>query len=225
MNPDLTIEGGEPLEDDDSPEATADPQADTRQRILDVARDLFAKYGYEGAGIRLITTQAEVNLGAVTYHFKTKEHLYFQVLMSLVGPLGRRIGAQVMTPLAPLERIEGTVRVFFSHIRQHPQMPAIMVRELVSGRPIAGPIKLMMGKVIPLVAATIAEGQKDGSIRAGDPVLLTLSTFAQPVYLNIARTALQEVAGLDFNDADSYARIVDHCVTTVRRQLANHTVT
>jgi hypothetical protein len=123
------------------------------------------------------------------------------------------------SPVPPLDRVERMVRAFFLHIRMHPEMPAIMVRELASGRAIAPTILEMMRMAVPLVASIIQQGQADGSIRPGDPLLLTLSTFAQPVYLNLARPALAAVAGLDLADEAHFQRVVDHAATTVRRAL------
>lgn len=48
----------------------------TRQRLLDVACELFAKKGFKSVTIADICTQAQANIAAVNYHFGTKEDLY-----------------------------------------------------------------------------------------------------------------------------------------------------
>ena len=48
--------------------------------LIDVAEELFALHGYNAASVRDITTQAKVNLGAMTYHFGTKENLLKAIL-------------------------------------------------------------------------------------------------------------------------------------------------
>lgn len=52
---------------------------DTKARILEVANELFATRGFDGASIRDIANAAEVNLAAINYHFKNKENLYREV--------------------------------------------------------------------------------------------------------------------------------------------------
>ena len=198
-------------------DATAEP--DARDRLLVAARQAFARHGFDGASVRDITAAAGVNLGAITYHYGSKDALYHEVLRSLVGPVGEQLRISMEAAAPPLDRIDLAVRAFFAHIATHPEMPAIMVREMAGGRAIAEPILAMMGTAIPLVAGAIGEGQRNGTIRAGDPLLLTLSTFAQPVYLNLARPALAIVAGLDLADPVSYARVVDHAALAVRRAL------
>lgn len=48
---------------------------DTRQRILDVAERLFMEHGYEATSMRMLTSEADVNLASVNYHFGSKEAL------------------------------------------------------------------------------------------------------------------------------------------------------
>lgn len=192
---------------------------DARSRLLAAARAQFARDGYDGATVRTICRRARVNLSAVPYYFGTKQALYAAVLNELVGPIAARVQLAAQAPRPALDRIETVVREFFDHIRNNPDMPSIMVREMASGREIAGPVRQMMGRALPALAAVIAEGQRDGSIRPGDPLLLALSTIAQPVYLNLARPAIAVVAGIDPHDQAVVGRIVEHVVTTVRAAL------
>lgn len=47
----------------------------TRERILDVALDLFRQRGYESTTMRMIATKAGVALGNSYYYFPSKDHL------------------------------------------------------------------------------------------------------------------------------------------------------
>lgn len=53
---------------------------DTKQKILDAARVLFAAHGFDGTSVRDIATTAEVNVASVNYHFHSKEKLFFSVI-------------------------------------------------------------------------------------------------------------------------------------------------
>ena len=63
------------------------PATATRNRILDAAEGLFAEKGYAGASIRRITAEAEVDLGAVRYHFGSKDALFGEVMRRRLVPL------------------------------------------------------------------------------------------------------------------------------------------
>lgn len=193
-----------------------------RRRLLDAARTQFARHGYEAATVRNLARAAEVNLAAITYHFGSKRRLYGEVLMELVGPLGARIEWVSRAPVAPLARLERAVRAFFDHIAAHPEMPPLMVREMASGAQVAEEITYAVRRALAALVGIIKEGQQDGSIRQGDPLLLALSTIAQPVYLNLARPALAAVTGLDQNDPATRERLVEHAVRIIRAALATH---
>lgn len=188
-------------------------------RLLAAGRELFARNGYDGTSVRAITSKSKANLGAITYHFGSKHVLYYAVLSLLMKPLGKRVSFSLLSERPPLDKVESVVRVFFDHIRANQDMPAIMIREMASGRPVPRLVAETMGQVLQQLSAVIAEGQADGTIRPGDPLLLALSCVAQPIYLNLARRAIAAAAGLDQDDAAVFHRVVEHAVETVRASL------
>ncbi len=52
-----------------------------RAKIIEAAGQLFEKKGYTGVTVRDITKKAKTPLGAMNYHFRSKETLYHEVLM------------------------------------------------------------------------------------------------------------------------------------------------
>ena len=61
--------------------------AATRTRILKTAERLFAEHGFDTVSLRHITTEAEVNLASVNYHFGSKEALVHEVIANRIGPI------------------------------------------------------------------------------------------------------------------------------------------
>ena len=61
-------------------------QADTRQRALDVALELFAEQGYEKTSLREIAERLDVTKAALYYHFASKEALLAGIVDRLVEP-------------------------------------------------------------------------------------------------------------------------------------------
>ena len=59
----------------------------TKKSLLAAAGELFAKHGVDGVGIRAIAEKAGANQGAINYHFRSKEHLYGEVLQYAVSEL------------------------------------------------------------------------------------------------------------------------------------------
>jgi AcrR family transcriptional regulator len=62
---------------------------DTKTRILDAAERLLAERGFAACSLRAVTAEAGVNLGAVNYHFRSKEALIQAVFGRRLQPLNR----------------------------------------------------------------------------------------------------------------------------------------
>jgi AcrR family transcriptional regulator len=58
--------------------------AETRERIVQAAVNLFAENGYAATSVRDITAEAGTNVAAVNYHFQGKENLYLETFRSLL---------------------------------------------------------------------------------------------------------------------------------------------
>ncbi len=54
-------------------------KVEKRDRILDVAESLFARYGYDGVTMRQISTGAEVDVALANYHFGKKLDVFYAV--------------------------------------------------------------------------------------------------------------------------------------------------
>jgi AcrR family transcriptional regulator len=194
--------------------------ADTAAALLAAGRQLFARHGYDGASVRAITAAAGANLGAITYHFGSKKALYNQVVESCVLPLASRVEAALSQPGPVLDRVESVIRAYFEHFAQNPDLPQLMMQELVLG---GGPPEAAgppMRRIYGLIQAALREGQASGEIRAGDPVLLALSVISQPIFPMLVRRPIQAIAGLDLEDERTRERVMLQMVGFARAGLA-----
>jgi AcrR family transcriptional regulator len=90
--------------------ATTNGTPGTKDRILDAAEKLFSDQGFGETSLRAITTEADVNLAAVNYHFGTKDRLMEAVFERRLAPLNHeRIALldalEASDENPPLERI------------------------------------------------------------------------------------------------------------------------
>jgi AcrR family transcriptional regulator len=63
--------------------------ANTKERIIEAAEQLFADSGFSGTSLRQLTGKADVNLAAVNYHFGSKENLIQEVFKRRLDSLNR----------------------------------------------------------------------------------------------------------------------------------------
>lgn len=192
----------------------------TRDRLIATAQRLFARHGFRGASVRRITKEAGTNLGAITYHFGSKDALYQAVLSRLIDPLLQRVMAAVSTDTPPLDRVEGLMRAIFEHMLSNADVPCLMMHQMTMAGQFPAPGRRAQLEVRGMLEALIEEGQKDGSIREGDPSLLALSVVAQPIYFALACRPLAEVHGMDLADPSVRDRLVAHALDFARRGLA-----
>lgn len=62
-------------------------RGNTRQRIQEVALELFAEQGYEKTSLREIAERLDVTKAALYYHFKTKEEILVSIFEDLSRPI------------------------------------------------------------------------------------------------------------------------------------------
>ena len=73
---------------------------DTKNRILDAAEVLFAERGFADTSLRLITSEADVNLASVNYHLAPKKELIQAVLDRYLSPSCRALDGRLQTLMA-----------------------------------------------------------------------------------------------------------------------------
>jgi AcrR family transcriptional regulator len=83
-------------------------ESTTRERLIEVARDLFWRQGYVSTGIAEILTAADAGSGSLYYFFPTKEDLLLAVLEWYKANLWQAVVDPVFERVSdPIERIFG----------------------------------------------------------------------------------------------------------------------
>jgi len=113
--------------------SSASPRAaDTRQRLLEAAGEVFAEHGFRVATIQEICRRAEANIAAVNYHFSDKEQLYHEVIRYAEG--GSEPPRELPAGTSPEDRLRAHVEWFLLHLLAEGR-PAwhgrLMAREMI----------------------------------------------------------------------------------------------
>ncbi len=95
------------------------PTSDTRQRIQDVARELFAEKGVQRTSLQDIANRLGITKPALYYHFSSREDLVRSILTPLIEDGERFIAVQEKRTGAdragPRELLEGYFDFHFRH--------------------------------------------------------------------------------------------------------------
>jgi len=87
---------------------------DTKQRILQVAREAFAENGVKDATVRDICAKAGANMAAIHYHFGSKEKLFMAVLTELMLSSEKRYPSDM--GLAPGASAQDRLRAYITSL-------------------------------------------------------------------------------------------------------------
>ncbi|MEM7601297.1 MAG: TetR/AcrR family transcriptional regulator [Verrucomicrobiota bacterium] len=116
---------------------------ETKALLLDTAEKMFGDLGFDGVGLRALAEEADLNLGAVTYHFGSKANLYTETFLRrfrtanrerfrLLGEAEERSAGEAL----PLEVIlECFLWPPLEITGQHPSFFRLMLRNLVTPPP------------------------------------------------------------------------------------------
>ena len=85
-------------------ERRAREKSETRDKILDAARDLFISEGYEGVSMRKVAEKIEYSPTAIYVHFADKKDLFHQLCQEDFAKLAEAFQNPAM-PLDPIERL------------------------------------------------------------------------------------------------------------------------
>jgi len=108
----------------------------TRDRLLNAAREVFSQQGFQGATVREICRRAETNVAAVNYHFGSKDGLLAEAL-NFIQLKALQI-ANVKADACPEARLHLFIRDFMMMLldENNPSSQCqIMARELADPTP------------------------------------------------------------------------------------------
>jgi len=84
---------------------------ETKTALLQAAKRLVLERGYAGASVRELASASGTNLGAVNYHFGSRENLLNQAILEFFLEWGERVGELDVDPTSgPLEQLAARAR-------------------------------------------------------------------------------------------------------------------
>lgn len=82
----------------------------TRERLIEAARGLFAERGFHNATVRDIAMRAHTNLASINYHFRSKDDLYREVMRSSFRRRRDATTAECDEREGPVDRLRAFIR-------------------------------------------------------------------------------------------------------------------
>jgi AcrR family transcriptional regulator len=191
---------------------------DARQRLLETAEGLFAEKGFDGVGVRDITSAAGCNVAAINYHFGGKDKLYVEIMKGRMVALREiRLGsiAEVMSKEGTT--LEDLLRAFsWAFIdplvdeSRGGQIMKLMMREMLDPHL---PAEMFCDEVIKPVMGAIVEAlvKVCPGVEMNHIVLCVHSLIAQLMHTIHVSGMMANMEG-DECQCPSFEAFVDHIV-------------
>jgi AcrR family transcriptional regulator len=193
----------------------------TPERLILAARKLFAEKGFDRASVRAITRHAKANLGAVTYHFGSKDRLRDEVLTRMVAGLAARLEAVAALPLPAAERLPRLVQAVFAHGAEHPDTPHLLVRFLLHTGRLPAPVIERQRVLIGSVMKVIQDGIAAREFRPVNPFLAAFTLMSQCIWFHLIRGVATQISSASQLDSPEGASVMAaHISDVVLRALA-----
>ena len=145
-------------------------EANSRERLLETATELFAEKGYAGASVREIVEKAGVSKPVLYYYFKSKEGLFYAIL-EWAADVQQNILNEIFEARGTvLQRFIFLYRRVHEGIQQYKSL-YIMIHGLIYGPPEGVPeydFASFQRYMLDAVKRIYAEGLPSGEIRNAD---------------------------------------------------------
>jgi AcrR family transcriptional regulator len=160
-------------------------QQETHQRIMEAARSLFmGESGYEDTTVRKIADYADVSVGTVYLHFKSKLEIFAELVKEFQFSTMKEFNVGLSKDLSGLEQLKLLLSMFKRITSDTNSKLFIQLLVRLGARQdvneeVVEATAPFVNQFINIVSAIIAKGMEDGSfpIKRKDPLLVATVLF------------------------------------------------
>jgi len=105
-------------------------ETDTEQIILNAAKEVFFKKGYDGARMQEIADEAGMNKALLHYYFRSKDKLFEAIFNDAFQRFVPKMVEKMISNISFEEKIEAFVDNYITVIMEVPQIPIFILTEI-----------------------------------------------------------------------------------------------
>lgn len=171
-----------------------------RERIMEAARQVFASQGFAKTTVEAIASRAGVSNGLLYKFFRGKEHLFQEVVSSVVRDWVRAFVPDEDEELTPTKKLEAMFLRSVDFCRSHPLLPAVLTgEESLELERIGNPNRGRVYAHRDLLASVLRDGMKSGEFRA-DLDVESAADIIQQLHIDYSSRAYRRDAEFPSND-------------------------
>lgn len=187
-----------------------------RQTLLSAAEDLFAKHGFDGTSIRMISKELGVNSAMISYYFGSKEALYLQIFRNRLYEIAEEISRFDQLGLGPVQKLEAYLAVYINRISSNKSFHRLLYNQLVTGQypAIISMVSEARAQIYSFLLKIIKDGILSGHFNVTDAEMFALNilSFIPSVFTGNLLSLIH--LGEPMRD-DFARRMIDHIMQMV----------
>jgi AcrR family transcriptional regulator len=145
---------------------------ETRQRILEVALEAFARYGYDATGVAEICRRAGITKGGFYHHFPSKQAVFLDLFEQWLGGIDAQleaVRAEALTVPQELLGMTAMVRQVFQEASGKLPIFFEFLTKATHSQAVWSATAAPLRKYRAFLSEMIADGRKEGDLRPVDP--------------------------------------------------------
>ena len=158
----------------------------SRNKILEVAEQRFARSGFSGVGLKEVADGVGLSKSSLFHHFANKRALYTAVVEGVLARIDAHVRPALEAPGTATERLENALRALIDALAEHESTARLLLRALVEDNltPAAGedPIDDALGVLVQSFEALVRAGIESGEFRSVSVPDATQTVIGATVY-------------------------------------------
>lgn len=174
---------------------------ETRDKVIEAAKQIFIKKGFGGARMQEIADIAGINKGLLHYYFKSKENLFRAVIIQTVKVIAPKLGSLMQNDESVRDKIKKFVEIYIDLLIQNPHLPLFVLAEMNRHEGLFVGDFLKENEINPMkVLVQIQMEMEMGTIRKMNPINLLLNVLSMCIFPFVARPIFMEATGINQQD-------------------------
>ena len=167
---------------------------DTEKIILEAARQVFIRKGFDGARMQEIADEANINKALLHYYFRSKDKLFMAIFVEVIQSFILTSVKLIQNPgHSVFDKIRLFVEKYISLIQENPYLPGFILNEL-NQRPdrLVGIFK-RSGLELDYFYSQIEKEVKEGKIEPVEPEHLLVNMISMCIFPFVGKPLINTI--------------------------------
>jgi TetR/AcrR family transcriptional regulator len=174
---------------------------DTREKVIEAAKEVFVNKGYGGARMQEIADLAGINKGLLHYYFKSKENLFRAVIIQAVNLIAPKLGHLMKSDKELRVKIREFIELYIDLLIQNPHLPMFVMAEISRHEGLFLRDLMKENEINPMkIMLQIQMEMEMGTIRRMNPLNLLMNILSMCIFPFIAKPIFMEATGINQED-------------------------